>query len=223
MNETKERHVAWAMLILCPLSMSAMFAYVTLGHAQGLAAGHPVEYLQMTCLLWAIIMVIIPILRLTRMVTLPYWFSAILYFNMYMYVISLCHGMYFDVWWWANFTHIVSSAVVGAIILMALCLMQSHSPPHLSLGSRGGIVAVLVLATFCFGVVWEIMEGFTEILTGTDYMSYGATHTLFNLSADLLGAAIMGAIAWVILGRRTVDEIVSDIRLGKKNIDATTR
>ncbi|MCL2607993.1 MAG: hypothetical protein FWD92_05520 [Methanomassiliicoccaceae archaeon] len=223
MNEAKERRVAWAMLIICPLSMLAMFTYVTLGHAQGLAAGHPMEYLQMTCVLWAVVMVFIPILRITRMVTLPYWFMAILYFNMYMYVISLCHGMYFDVWWWANFTHVVSSAVVGSIVFMALCLIQAHSPPNVSLGSRGGIVATLILVTFCFGVVWEIMEGFTDILTRMDYMSYGATHTLWNLSADLVGALIMAAIAWIMLGRHSVNEISSEIRLGKKNIDAAVR
>jgi len=50
-NDVRERRVAWAMLILCPLSMILMYTYVTMGYAPGLDAGHPIEYLQVSCLL----------------------------------------------------------------------------------------------------------------------------------------------------------------------------
>jgi hypothetical protein len=208
------------MLIVCPLSVMLMFVYVTLGYARGLAAGHPMEYLQMTCILWAIVMTVLPIFRLARLISLPYWFLLLVYADMYLFVITLCEGLYFDLLWWPDFTHVISSMVIAAIIFMALCLMQTHSPPHVTFGSRGGLIAVLLIAALSFGAIWEIMEGMTGILTGVDYMSYGTLHTMGNLTADLIGAVIMSAIAWAMLSTRDAKDIASKIRLGKKNIDA---
>jgi hypothetical protein len=222
-DEAKERRIAWTFLIVTPLTMVLLFMYVTLGYAGGLAAGHDMIYLQMTCILWGIIMAVPPALRLSRLVALPLWFMAILYADMYMYSISLCHGMYFNLWWWANFTHVISSMVVTAIIFMALCLVQSRSPPHLTLGSRGGSTAMLIMAGLSFGVIWEIMEGYTGILTSVDYMSYGAEHTLENLGADLIGTIIMAVIAFIMLSKHTAEAIASKIRIGRKNIDASRK
>ena len=219
-DDVKERRIAWAMLILCPLSMLLMFAYVTLGYARGLAAGHPMDYLQTTCILWAAVMTVLPILRLARLVALPHWFAALLYADMYLFVVTLCQGLYFDVFWWADLTHVISSMVVTSIAFMTLCLMHARSPSHVSFGSRGGIVAMLILIGCSFGAVWEIMEGLTGILTGVDYMSYGALHTMGNLTADTIGIVFMATLAWVMLGRRDAEAIASGIRLGKKKIDA---
>ncbi|MDR2866991.1 MAG: hypothetical protein LBV13_06310 [Methanomassiliicoccaceae archaeon] len=220
--DRRERKVAWAMLIACPLSVMLLFVYVTLGYAQGLTAGHPMEYLQMSCILWAVIMAVLPAFRLMRMISLPYWFIILLYADMYMYILSLTHGFYFDLPWWANFTHVISSMVVTAIVFMALCLMEKHSPSHNTLGSRGGITTVLLMIGLCFGAVWEIMEGFTDIITQVDYMSYGSVHTLGNLFADALGAVLMTMIAWVIMGRQSAKQIASKVRIGSKNIDKHT-
>ena len=218
-EDVKERRIAWAMLILCPLSIMMMFVYVTLGYARGLAAGHPVEYLQLTCVLWAIIMTVLPILRLARLVSLPLWFIVLVYGNMYLYVISLCEGLYFNLLWWPDFTHVISSMVIASIVFIALCCMEAGSPKHVTFGSRGGIIAMTIFAAFSFGAIWEIMEGFTDILTGVDYMSYGALHTMGNLVADMLGVIIMAAVAWLLLSSHEVKDIASKVRLGRKKID----
>ena len=65
-----------------------------------------------------------------------------------------------------------------------------------------------------------MMEGFTGILTGVDYMSYGVLHTMGNLTADLIGILILSAVAWVMLDIRGAAGIASKIRLGKRNIDS---
>jgi hypothetical protein len=197
-----------------------MFTYVTLGYANGLAVGHPMGYLQTTCVLWAIVMTVLPILRLVRLVSLPLWFIILVYADMYLFVVTLCEGLYFEVSWWADFTHVISSMVVASIAFMAMCSMQARSPPHVNFGSRGGAVAMLLLVGFSFGAIWEVMEGMTDIITGVDYMSYGALHTMGNLIADTIGAIFMTTIAWVMLGRRDMKTIASRIRLGKKSIDS---
>ena len=221
-DERKERRIAWIMLIVCPLSMMAVFAMVTAGYARGLE-WHPTEYLQATCILWALVMTLLPILRLARIISLPFLFVALLYANMYMYVLSLCYGMYMDpaIPWWGDLTHVISGLVVASIVFMALCLMESHSPPHVTFGSRGGLAATVFVVGCAFGVIWEIMEGFTDIIAGFDYMVYGGSDTLYDMMADMFGAAIMAAAAWMILGRYSAKEIASTFRIGRKNIDAT--
>ena len=218
-EDAKERRAAWAMLVICPLLMMAEFAYVTMGYAHGLEAGHPMEYLQTTCVLWALISMVLPILRILRVAALPLWFSVLVYGDMCLFVVSLCQGMYFEMLWWPDFTHVISSAVVASLAFLALCLMQARSPPHVSLGARGGIVAATIIVAFGFGAIWEIMEGFTDIITQVDYMSYGAQHTISNFNADMLGAFLMGAVAWAILTRHDVMYVASKIRIGRKNID----
>lgn len=218
-DDRKERRIAWTILIVCPLSLLAMFVYVTLGYAHGLEAGHPMEYLQTTCILWAIIMTVLPILRLARLVSLPYWFLILMYADMYMFVITLCEGLYFYLDWWADVTHVISSIVVASIIFMALCSIQARSPSHVTLGSKGGVVAMTLMVTMSFGSIWEVMEGLTGIATNVDYMSYGILHTMGNLTADLIGGVIFCLIALVMLNKRDAKEIASKIRLGSKNID----
>jgi len=219
-NDRKERRIAWAMLILCPLSLMLVCALVTVGYARGLE-WHPKGYLQVTCVLWAAVMTILPILRLARIISLPLLFVTLLYANIYMYVLSLCYGMYMDpaINWWGDFTHVISGMVVTSIVFMALCLMEARSPSHVSLGSRGGMAATVFAVGLAFGVLWEIMEGFTDIITGFDYMVYAGTDTLYDLLADAIGAALMAVAAWIILGKYSAEEIASRFRIGRKNID----
>jgi hypothetical protein len=219
-GEKKERRIAWTMLVLCPLSMALMFIYVTLEMAPGLDAGHPMIYLQLTCVLWAIVMMIVPVLRLLRFVALPLWFSAILYADMYMYVISLCLGMYMNYYWWANFTHVISTMAVAAIVLLALCKITTDAPPHVSLGSNGGIIVMMFFMAAAFGAIWEFSEGMTDLLSGYDYMIYGAIDNVGNLAADIVGVIIMVPIARVLLSRYGAKGIASAFRVGRKDIDA---
>ncbi|MDR0777887.1 MAG: hypothetical protein LBE48_00385 [Methanomassiliicoccaceae archaeon] len=219
----KERRIALAILIITQVSMAAMFSYVTLGYAPGLKGehGHPMIYLQLTCFLWAVVMLVIPVLRLLRKVSLPLWFTVILYADMYMYVISLCIGMYKDdgIYWWANFTHVISTVVVASVVFLALCKMAERCPPHLSFGSKGGVIALMMLISAGFGAIWELMEGLTDLIGGYSYMIYGAIDALGNMGADAVGVLIMAAIALIILRKHDARYIGSKVRLGK-NIDA---
>jgi len=217
-NDRRERRIAWAMLIFCPLMMLMILAYVSAGNAPGLDAGHPMEYLQMTCLLWMTISVIIPLLRLLRFVSLPIWFVFLVQGDMFLYVISLCQGFYLNLSWWGDLTHIIASAIVTGFVFIALCLMESKSPDHVTFGSKYGMVLMLFLVALSFGCIWEMMEGFTDVLTGTSYMVYGATDTLGDLVADFVGVSLMTLAASVILSRQDAESVASKVRLGRKMI-----
>lgn len=227
-EDAKERKLAWAMLILCPLSVMLIFCAVTLGYGRALELGrHPVEYLQVSCVLWAVIMTVPPILRLARLISLPKWFLLMIYLDMYMFVIWLFQGFYFDLFilgpiqfGWGDFTHVVSGITVAAIVFIALCIMETRSPKHVTFGSRGTIALFVFLGACAFGTFWEIMEGMTDIISGFDYMVYRGADSLYDMVADVIGAAVMAVIAWMMLGRYTAEDIASKIRMGKKNIDA---
>ena len=226
-EDARERRVAWMMLILCPLSVMLLFCAATMGYGRALALDrHPIEYLQVSFVLWAVIMTVLPIMRLVRLISLPRWFLIMIYADMYMFVIWLFEGFYFDIFvlgpiqfGWGDFTHVVSGMIVAAIVFVALCLIESRSPKHVTFGTKGTIVLLVFLSGCAFGAFWEIMEGFTDIIAGHDYMVYRGVDTLYDLLADLIGGAVMALIAWVMLRRHSAKEIASKVRMGKKNID----
>ncbi len=214
-EDSRERAVAWAMLFGVPASMGVIALFVSLGLAPGLDAGHPEEYLLATCLAWALISLVIPILRLTRLVSLPPILVFVIYANIYFYVLCLCCGLYLNVSWCGDLGHVISSIIVTCIVFVAFCLVEVHSPEHVTFGSRGGMAAMTFLVALSFGGVWEMIEGFTDTVSGNAYMVYGATDTMGDLTADLLGVCIVTLFAYTYLGKHNASDIASDIRIGR--------
>lgn len=214
-QDLRERRTAWAMLIGCPLSFLFISVFVFAGVMPGIEAGHPPIYLEMTCFAWAIVSVFLPALRLLRLVSLPPIFLLIIYANMYFYVISLNVGLYLNVSWWGDMGHVISSTIVTMIVFIALCIIECKSPAHVTFGNRFGMAAMLFLVALSFGGIWEMMEGFADFAGGASYMVYGASDTMGDLTADLIGVAIVTVCAYYYLGKHTADDLASDVRVGR--------
>lgn len=215
-TDARERRNAKLLMVLAPIGMMIICAFVVTGLAPGLDAGHPMVYLVATCVLWAMISLVLPILRLMELVSLPAGLVAVIYGNMFFYVLCLCAGFYLNVSWCGDFGHVVSSIVVSSIVFVAICLIDAHSPPHVTMGSRAGVTIMLFMVAMSFGGIWEMMEGFTDAVTGSSYMVYGATDTMGDLSADFLGVTAVSIFAYLYLGRSSTDRIASKVRFGKK-------
>ncbi len=201
------------LLVLCPAVLAVLFVSVEMGIAPGIAAGHPKEYLAGTCIAVALVSIILPILSLMNIIVLPNWFLAMVYFDLYMYVTTLCCGMYFTVSWWGDFSHVISSVVVTEIILMALCVMTTYSPPHVTLGSSGGFAVTLFIISVSFGGIWELIECSTDLLAGSSYMVYGAAGSLADITADAIGAGIVSVYAYFSLKVKTPADLVRDLKI----------
>lgn len=214
-QDARERRASWVLLIVAPVLLMVICAFVLTGRAPGLEAGHPEEYLVATCVLWAIISLVLPILRLLRLVSLPPALVGIIYANIFFYVICLTCGLYLNVSWCGDFGHVISSTIVSTIVFVALCLVQTHSPSHVTFGTVGGACGMLFLVALSFGGIWEMMEGFTDTATGYSYMVYGATDTMGDLTADLIGVMIVTLCAHHYLERHSMDEISAKVRLGR--------
>ena len=208
-----DRMKSICMLVLCPAVLVVLFVAVELGIAPGIAAGHPPEYLKGTCIVVALVSIILPVLSLIEVIVLPNWFLAMVYFDLYMYVTTLCCGMYFTVSWWGDFSHIISSIVVAEIILMALCVMATYSPSHVSLGNNGGFAVTLFIVSVSFGGIWELIECSTDLLAGSSYMVYGAAGSLADITADVIGAAIVSVYAYFSLKTRAPADMIRDLKI----------
>ncbi len=208
-----ERIRSLCLLVLCPAVLVVLFMSVELGIAPGIAAGHPPEYLKGTCIAVALVSIILPILSLRNIIVLPNWFLAMVYFDLYMYVTTLCCGMYFTISWWGDFSHVISSVVVTEIILMALCVMTTYSPSHVTLGNNGGLAVTLFIISVSFGGIWELIECSTDLLAGSSYMVYGAAGSLADITADAIGAGIVSIYAYFSLKVNTPADMIRDLKI----------
>ena len=92
-------------------------------------------------------------------------------------------------------------------MFLALCIIQKYQPKRLTLGSDAAIHCYTLMISLAWGGIWEIMEGYIDMVTGTNYMTYGVFDTLDDLRADLVGSVIMVVIAGLMLRKRTPIDI----------------
>lgn len=206
---------------VCAAAVTAAMLFLVLaGTAPGLGPDkHPSEYLIISNIAVFALISVVPVLRLTGMVRMPWWFNFILFFDVYLYSVSLTMGFYMDpgMSWWGGFGHMCSSMAVGGICFLALCLCVKHSTVRVGYGTRLGFLAILFFTTVAFGGIWEIMEGYIDMVTGTAYMSYGVVDSLGDLQADTIGALLICLIAAAVLRNRTVMDVADSVTLGKRH------
>jgi len=221
-SEEEGKRICLIAILIVALTYGFFLTMTFLELAPGLEAGHPSEYLISTFFAVGSVVMILLLLWYFNIVRMPLWFTALLAFNLYYYSISMFFGMYLRVSWWGDVAHCISSMCVTAVVFLGLCVLESHSPGHVTLGSRKGILAMQLLIGICLGGVWEIMEGYVDIITGTSYMVYGVTDTLYDLRADTAGAIIMVIIGYILLGKYSVRQISDTTRLwfSKKKADS---
>ena len=208
-NKHRDKILSLAVLI----GEVAIFCIMILTIVWDIAPGldyHPSEYLISTCIACAALLAVIPVLRLANVVKMPWWFNMLLILDVYVYSISLCLGMYMSVYWWGFVGHVLSTMSVGAIVFLALCIIEKHSPAHITFGSNAGIHCFTLMISLAFGGIWEVMEGYIDIVAGQAYMSYGVFDSLDDLRADLVGSVLMVILAEYLLRSKTPEEIAGD-------------
>jgi len=209
--ETDKRFTIAVWGVLASVTLVCI-ATVLIGIAPGLGPDkHPPEYLFVSNVAIFLLISVIPALRLANLVRMPWWFNFLLMFDVYLYIISLTCGFYMEpkMAWWGFFGHICSSMSVGAICFLALCIISANSKVHNDYGGRYGVLFVLFMVTVSFGGIWEVMEGYVDLVAGQAYMSYGVFDSLQDLQADVLGAFLMCLIAGLLLRTRTPTDVAS--------------
>ena len=172
---------------------------------------HPSEYLIISNIAIFLLISVVPVLRLLGLVRMPWWFNILLAFDVYLYVVSLTCGFYKEdsLPWWGFLGHTCSSMAMSALSFLALCIVITHSTVKVRYGRNLGFLMILFFVSIAFGGIWEVMEGYVDIVTGMDYMSYGVFDSVQDIEADTLGAVIMCIIAGLLLRTRTPEDIAA--------------
>jgi hypothetical protein len=219
-SEEESKRICLIAITIVALTYGFFLVMTFLELTPGLDAGHPSEYLFSTFIAVGSVVFVLLLMWYFDIVRMPIWFTALLAFNLYYYSISMFFGMYLRVSWWGDVAHCISSMCVTAVVFLGLCVVQAHSPGHVTLGSVKGLLALQFLIGVCLGGVWEIMEGYVDIITGTSYMVYGVRDTLFDLRADTVGTIIMVIVGYFFLKKYTVEQIADTtkvVHVTKKN------
>lgn len=202
----QQKKIDLALMILCPLGLIVVFILARLGY--GLAV-YSDTYVAATQVVMAALTVILPAIRYTRRLVFPYWFIFIINGNIYLYCIPLFLGYYDTIWWWDEFAHWMSTILVTLIVFIALCLIQYLAK---RVYMPAGVMCFLTLVGgFALGNIWEIMEGTIDWLFGGDYMQHWIADTLEDIHMDFVGSMTMTIIAYFVLRRTSIEELVSEI------------
>ncbi|USZ70419.1 hypothetical protein [Natronosalvus halobius] len=98
-------------------------------------------------------------------------------------------GPYDSVWWWDHLTHLVSAALVAALVYAGFLVLT----PALGWWQIG---LLTICVTFVVGVLWELLEIIARRV-GIRYdvepvlVHYGWRDTAFDLVFDVLGALLV--------------------------------
>jgi len=215
MGDRRFTIAVWVVMAL--ISVVCIISAVT-GITPGVAPGrHPPEYLVVSNVAIFLLISVIPVLRLTGVVKMPWWFNFILIGDVYLYSVSLTLGFYLDpgLPWWGSFGHACSSIAVSSLVFLALCLVAAHSKGKIQYGNDFGLLFITFMFSLALGGIWEVMEGYIDIVTGESYMSYGVLDSLGDLRADFAGALAVCIGAAFLLRRQTIYDIAARTHLGR--------
>ena len=106
-------------------------------------------------------------------------------------------GPYESIWWWDHVTHLLSGALVAALVYAGLIAL-GRSPDALDL-SGPAIAGLTVALTMLAGVFWELIELVARELgerldVEPVLVHYGWRDTAYDLVFDFLGALLVVAI-----------------------------
>jgi hypothetical protein len=205
-----ERKIDIFCLILFPLIFITL---AILAHYEYSPAYFSGSYVMMTEVVSAIIVTILPLLRVMRKFHSPYWFMIMITTVPMLHSASLFFGFYQSFEYWDIIAHSYSSLVVGLIIFVALLIISNYTT-RISLGSTKTILILTFLMAWGFGNVWEIQEWVIDNIFGNAFMSYSVLDTLKDLIvSDFIGAVVLEIIAWIILRYHTINDIVDSMDL----------
>ncbi|MDR2846429.1 MAG: hypothetical protein LBV63_04015 [Candidatus Methanoplasma sp.] len=160
----------------------------------------------------AIVVMILPILRLARKFRSPYWFVLLITSVAYVHAVSLYLGLYKTTDWWDYFSHVYSSMVVTLIVFIALMIIQKYTT-RIELGKYPLLLMTFIIG-YGFGNSWEAFEWAVDKFYGDHLMSYSIFDTLRDITlSDFTGALIMVVITHVLMSKMSIDQLTSGMNL----------
>lgn len=206
----REKCVDGVCLAAFPLGLLSLAVLAGLGYSD---ADYGDTYVMITEVVSVLLVMVLPLLRLSKTFRCPYWFMLVITSVVYLHAVSLFAGFYKDFEWWDAVSHSYSSVVVTMIAFVALLVIQ-HYTREIELGTWTLLLMTFVIG-FGFGNVWEIAEWLIDTAFGTPLMSYSLEDTLGDIRNDAAGAFAMTMVARGLLYYRDTDRIVESMNLDR--------
>lgn len=205
-----ERRVDIACLIVFPIGFIVLALLAFFGYSPAYFAD---TYVMMTEIISAIVVAILPLMRIKGKFRPPYWFVGIVTSVPYVHSVSLFAGLYMYVDYWDFFSHCYSSFVVTMVAFIALLVIDYYTT-RLHLG-RGGLILGTMILGHGFGNMWEVGEWIVDSIFADSYMSYSVWDTVKDIClGDMCGVMIMTVLATYILCCKDYGKMVENMNLG---------
>ncbi len=206
-----EKRIDTACLVLFPMGFVLLALLANAGYSPAFFAD---TYVVATEVISAIVVMVLPALRLKGKFRSPYWFMFVVTSVPYLHAVSLFFGFYKYMDYWDFISHSYSSAVVTMVVFLAL-LIINHYTKRIKLGV-GGILFGTLLLGHGFGNAWEVWEWMVDCFFGDMYMSYSIMDTIKDIClGDFVGVTIMTMAAYGIMLHKDCNKIVDGMNLGK--------
>lgn len=206
-----ERRIDLLCLVAFPMGFIILAVNAYLGHSEAFFGD---TYVAATQVVSALVVMVLPIMRLTKKFRVPYWFVFMITSVPYLHAVSLYFGFYNNLSYWDFISHSYSSAVVTMVAFLAM-LIISHYTTRIRLGIKG-ILAGTLLMGHGFGNIWEVWEWSVDCFFEDSYMSYSIMDTVKDIClGDFVGVTLMTMVAFVIMLHKDYDKIVDGMNLGK--------
>lgn len=104
------------------------------------------------------------------------------------------YGLYVSTGWWDDIAHLLSGALVGALLYGVGLAVESRLPGFVLPG--GSLALMVVSLTLAIGVAWELIEVFARLVSDRVGVrpvleQYGRYDTFFDLVFDVIGAFVV--------------------------------
>jgi hypothetical protein len=134
-----------------------------------------------------------------------------------MHIIGGYLGLYWEISFYDHITHFLSSTTISLIGLIGLYILAFHLK-FIKLPPLGfGIFTILF--AMGLGVVWELLEWFFDVFTGTN-LQISLDNTMWDLVFDTLAGSLVGLAATIKLKHSGAldNEVVIDLDDIKRSV-----
>lgn len=116
-----------------------------------------------------------------------------IYASLYLGEVQLFYQKF---WWWDLFLHFLSGVIMAIIGFALVNILNKHKNLNIN-----PILVVLFSFTFSLsiGVLWEVIEFFTDLILGINMQKSGLVDTMTDIILDILGALVVSVLGYFYL------------------------
>jgi hypothetical protein len=152
------------------------------------------------------------LLRRRNIVALPWELVLWIFIAVFLHNLGLFMKFYDTIWWWDKLTHFLSTGLIAGFGFIGIVIADKYLP-SIYLPPRF-LPFFIIIFVMAMGVFWEVVEYFLDALFGTR-MQYSLSDTVMDLVFNLAGAVAVAIIGPWYLKRRSVQQLIKELRVGE--------